>query len=319
MCGIAGFFKKNDSYNPSSTDLAAMFKALQIRGTDATGWAWAYKDKVAVCKAAGSASDVLLMPRASTFLTAASKAKWALFHCRAGTHGTALDNRNNHPIFTDTCILIHNGVVNYADKKELPLIGDCDSELIARLIDKFGFQEAVIRINGSIAIAFHLFEDPDAIYLYREDNPIEFVEDDDKFVFASGVLALKEFTKETGKALPTYAVHRISNQGSEKVFQVKPPTYATTYSRSISTPTGHFITLSLNKGTDCDVLLIEDPKTKEATPINGYYTAFDKIFAGDDGKEYYLDFLTKTYTLESTRYWNRNEDAVAHFRTYGAM
>jgi len=237
MCGIAGFFRKNDDAKMEPEKLIEMFSSLQLRGTDAAGWAWAKPNgRVAITKSRGSAEKILKMPKADLFIKDAARSKWALFHCRAATNGTKFDNRNNHPLYTNKAVIVHNGVIHSG--KNIKTLGDCDSELIGRLIDEVGMIEAITYIGGSIATAFHLFEEPDSFYLYRESNPIEYAEDDDFFVFASMSLTLKKLGFDKSKSLDTYTLFKVDSQGLTTVQKFV----------STSTPVGHNFNHNYHQG-----------------------------------------------------------------------
>jgi len=227
LCGIAGFFRKNPTATFDPDKLEAMFVSLQLRGTDAAGWAWGMHDKAAICKSKGSATKVLTMPKAPMLFRAAARAPWALYHCRAATNGTKNDNKNNHPIFTDKTVLVHNGIVHA--KRDVDTLGECDSELIGRLIDEEGPSKAFQQLTGTIATAYNLLNDPNSIYLYRETNPIFIAEDDDYFVFASTSACLEKLGYKKTEFLDTYTIFKITSAGKEVVekFQVVNTTYPT--------------------------------------------------------------------------------------------
>jgi glucosamine 6-phosphate synthetase-like amidotransferase/phosphosugar isomerase protein len=87
-------------------------------------------------------------------------------HTRWGTHGKSDDPRNLHP-FSDakrSLFMVHNGVVSnhleLAEKHQLRLLGECDSEsllgVIARHADvSAGLGTCLREVKGSMAVALY--------------------------------------------------------------------------------------------------------------------------------------------------------------------
>lgn len=213
MCGIAGYVKKDLDYRYTAETLSSMLKALSIRGRDATGWAWPSNSKVSIAKTNADAFQAVEVKHASTYLTGAGLAPWAMFHTRAATNGSPEASVNNHPIFTNHCVLVHNGVIYTYEQVNTE--GQCDSEVIGRLIDSVGIIKALKKVQGSIATILHLFSEPDSLYIYREDNPLYFGETEHAYVFASTETCcdILGADKDTLKQLPTYEVVQVTPQG----------------------------------------------------------------------------------------------------------
>ncbi len=58
-------------------------------------------------------------------------------HVRFATHGSPTEPANNHPFVSKGLAVVHNGVLNnhreLADRHNLRLVGECDSEVILRM------------------------------------------------------------------------------------------------------------------------------------------------------------------------------------------
>ena len=316
MCGIAGFFRKTEKqFEPEQ--LIALLGELEHRGRDATGWAWGTsRGNAALCKSAGPAKLVLQQPKADLYLRASAKAQWAFYHCRQSTGGTPQDNRNNHPIYTNEAVVIHNGLVHTTEP--LACEGECDSEILGRLIDKYGIEECLTHFSGSVAFAAFLFSDPEAIYLYREDNPIRIIDNPEFIAFASTVSILDKLINlpyNESRDLPVYSLYRVSASGLTLVKTVEhsAPTYVTYPSSQYAAGncyhyeegrqmnldddpflTGEFVSLRLNK-TAYDDLTVRSGLKKRNTTVKGTWDAERQIFEGTDNHDYTLFHETGRY------------------------
>ena len=134
MCGILGYISTTGK-GPDIELLQRIAVENEVRGDHAFGLAWADKRGDLHCwKAAGSASQhVDAIERVHGALA-------VIGHCRWATHGSPLDNSNNHPHRAGTGWLVHNGIVaNYrelAASVGVELKTSCDSEAIAAVIGR---------------------------------------------------------------------------------------------------------------------------------------------------------------------------------------
>lgn len=106
------------------------------RGGHAYGWAWIASDgKLRHHKAAGTIREH------ADELDMLTGAVAIIGHCRWATHGSVARNINNHPHASLGGYIVHNGIVpgylEIADRLGLTLTSECDSEVIARMIEVF--------------------------------------------------------------------------------------------------------------------------------------------------------------------------------------
>jgi glucosamine--fructose-6-phosphate aminotransferase (isomerizing) len=135
MCGIFGFVAKgNNKVNIHS--LRTIASITERRGPHAWGMAWVDgAGKMRTYKQTGAISDSLGL------LAMAKEARLLIGHCRYATHGDPRDNTNNHPHDAGDAWIVHNGVIGHyediADRHELDLFTECDSEVLGAMIRKF--------------------------------------------------------------------------------------------------------------------------------------------------------------------------------------
>ena len=133
MCGVFGFVAEKGR----KMDLKAVLRvatATEERGRDAFGFAWVdSRGVIRSFRQKGRISDHLAI------LAMARDAVMMIGHTRWTTSGTEEQNINTHPHACDGGWLVHNGVVqghrDLADEHDLLLSSECDSEIIARLIE----------------------------------------------------------------------------------------------------------------------------------------------------------------------------------------
>jgi asparagine synthetase B (glutamine-hydrolysing) len=135
MCSIAGFSLSNNSkINPRRLSHALLVE-MDVRGNQASGFAWQSKAGSGLFKndVAGARLNLKTMPK---------EAHVAVLHTRYATHGSIKVMANNHPVLSpDSQIaLVHNGVIynhntvrNYIDAK-LP---EVDSSVIPALLSQY--------------------------------------------------------------------------------------------------------------------------------------------------------------------------------------
>lgn len=183
MCGIAGF-----SLAPSSTidvkQLAHYLLQLsEERGIVASGWAMQEGAAVTHLKSAkpGGRLPVRTLP---------PEAHTVILHTRNATMGDPADNRNNHPLVSESgdVTLIHNGVVKNHElfRKVWTNLPPVDSAVLPELVEKYGLT-GLKETTGWAAIAWLDTQTPDTIHLARQgDAPIVLVTlKDGSSIFAS--------------------------------------------------------------------------------------------------------------------------------------
>lgn len=181
MCGIAGYMSINDK-RPDPKKMVKMFDLLETRGTDASGIAYPQNGKMEIYKDGIRASALIKRRKFKKVMR--SLPSTMIFHCRASTHGSEKENRNNHPIHTGGNVaLVHNGVIrNHDEIGKKPDGVEVDTMAIMHLIDTYPnvsrFGEALGKLSGSMACAVLRVEKNDnKLWLFRESNPIVFIQD----------------------------------------------------------------------------------------------------------------------------------------------
>jgi glucosamine 6-phosphate synthetase-like amidotransferase/phosphosugar isomerase protein len=180
MCAILGFAGrlKRGQWPLVHRLLTDLFVASAVRGTDAAGFA-------ALDSSGRLVTDKA--PVASTLFAATSR-EWnrlrspscVIMHCRAATHGSPRDNKNNHPFLSGDKqhAVVVNGVSNnfldVADAYSLRLTSDCDSEVIMRLVEASehpaaGLDDALRDLQGGTAVA-SLDVEREVIWLARNES-----------------------------------------------------------------------------------------------------------------------------------------------------
>lgn len=191
MCGIAGAsFDPGFEIDALINDIAAhMLLDIEHRGNHATGIAWYRPDqKVRFRKDPLPASKFVksILPNLDVGPT-------FIAHTRFATQGSPQNRRNNHPFLCDRIVGIHNGVIHndeaLTNRFKLRRVSDTDSEVIFRLLERFGPEShsTLEELRGSFAIAYMVGDD-DALYVARGNGSLEtlyFITSADGFLFCS--------------------------------------------------------------------------------------------------------------------------------------
>tara|TARA_R100001086_G_scaffold218584_1_gene135301 strand:- start:414 stop:1472 length:1059 start_codon:yes stop_codon:yes gene_type:complete len=201
MCGVYGFIsKKGKSINMSLIHKMAM--DAERRGKDAFGFAWVDdRGRIRSYKKTGPVSKNL------ESLGMARNARMLIGHTRMATHGSPDDNLNNHPHPVDGGWMVHNGVVSDHLELEythrLNTTSECDSEVIARMIEEFDgtlvkrTTEACEAVSSALVV-LGLWARPSRMIIIRRGNPLHYVETKEGIYFSSlgGGLPKKMKAKE---------------------------------------------------------------------------------------------------------------------------
>lgn len=193
MCGIFGFISSQGE-GPSISRLRRLALIMQSRGEHAFGLAW--------LEASGTI-QTFKQPGAAKFhldeLERCRNAVVMVGHCRFATHGSPLDNRNNHPHVAGSGYLVHNGVVlNYHDlahRHRLKLGSQCDSEVLGMLMTRCAGTIAersawmAGQALGDLAM-LGIWRRPARLLVARRGRPLHFGEGRRGFYFASLPLGL---------------------------------------------------------------------------------------------------------------------------------
>lgn len=174
MCGIAGWIR-NGKKKVSEDELKGLLIMLSTRGVDATGIAWEDSESIHIMKTDIESDKFVELDEFKENIRSILDAEWVLLHCRQATSGSPSNNKNNHPIFNDKGMIIHNGIVRVKGK-ELKSCGKTDSEQILLHIQQYGYKEGLKKIRGSMSFAWVNFDEP-GFYLYTDGTPLVIAKD----------------------------------------------------------------------------------------------------------------------------------------------
>ncbi len=202
MCGIIGYIGDRKACDVIVKGL----KRLEYRGYDSAGIVTGDGKKLEIRKGAGRMDE---LTRKLGFLE--MKGNRGVGHTRWATHGVPNDI-NAHPQTdcTGKIVLVHNGIIeNFAGlKEELIKRGhtfksDTDTEVIAHLIEEElksskNFEEALRKalkkLKGSFALAIIYADEPDRLYVVRNESPLVLGIGNGEMFAASDVPAFLEYT-----------------------------------------------------------------------------------------------------------------------------
>lgn len=176
MCGVFGFIGI-DGAPLNVKRLRDIAVDTMSRGPHAFGFAWIDKHGHLRCfKQEGRIKDHLGL------LAMAKDARMLIGHCRYATHGDPENNLNNHPHACDGGWLIHNGVVGdhgrLAEEHDLYPVTDCDSEILALLIERYHgklLNRCIAAVNetaSSPLVIAGLWARAHQIVIVRRGNPL---------------------------------------------------------------------------------------------------------------------------------------------------
>jgi asparagine synthetase B (glutamine-hydrolysing) len=199
MCGIGGFsLSKKSKINPRSLS-NALLTELDIRGNQASGFAFHGKDYSGVYKkdVAGARLNLKGMPR---------QAKSVILHTRYATHGSISDMANNHPVQSpDRSInLVHNGVIYNHDLVRKSLdhkLPEVDSSVIPTILQQFNRDtDKFSMLDGDASVAWLDDSDRKTLRVARiSHSPLVIAQlKDGSFVFASTEDILTKALKRLG-------------------------------------------------------------------------------------------------------------------------
>jgi len=186
MCGIAGFSLSTSSdINPRMLS-NALFSELDIRGNQASGFAFRSPKSSGVFKkaVAGSSLSLKSMSRSATDV---------LLHTRYATHGSIHTYDNNHPVESpDKSIkLVHNGVIYNHEllRKSLDFdLPEVDTSVVPAILQQFDRNtDKFNMLDGDASVAWLDDNDTQAMYVARvSHSPLQIAQlYDGSFLFAS--------------------------------------------------------------------------------------------------------------------------------------
>lgn len=133
-----------------------------------------------------------------------------LLHTRFATQGSPRVLANNHPMFSGTSAVVHNGCIMNDDYlfKEMKLKreAETDSDIIRAIVDKHGIAKdafkSLNRMSGSCAAAIVSQEAPGKLMLLRSGSPLVLAATEHQLLWASKKeslhLAVRPWTKRFG-------------------------------------------------------------------------------------------------------------------------
>lgn len=181
----------------------ALLMGIVSRGRDATGAAWFEPENNMIkLTKIGVAAEKFIPAREEII---PENAPVMILHTRTGTHGSATNRNNNHPIHHRNIVGVHNGVL-WNDKelfKELghERNGEVDSEAIMALLsDDASPTEELSRIGGDAAVAWLDVNDASTLHIAKVcDRPVHIVQTaEGSLIFASTKSATDSALKAAG-------------------------------------------------------------------------------------------------------------------------
>lgn len=218
MCGLFGFVKLDNRNTPSVRRLVRLGREMDSRGGHAAGLCIPAAKPCTVDYWRDDMTAGELLPQIARQIADASPS-FAVGHTRFATHGdsTNVDNLHPHPYSRNdgAGVIAHNGVLwdheTAAAQHGVELVGECDSELFARLIEADDDDDLLARVRRSIEacglsddIALTVAESTAAghrIVLAARGNPLH-------YAIHNGVL----YWASTPTALPGGKVSRLPDR-----------------------------------------------------------------------------------------------------------
>ena len=200
MCSIAGFSLSNTSkINPRRLSKALLIE-MDVRGNQASGFAWQSDAGSGLFKnnVSGTNLSLKMMPKSASV---------AVLHTRYATHGSIKVMANNHPVLSpDSQIaLVHNGVIynhntvrSYIDAK-LP---EVDSSVIPALLSQYPNDLSKLEmLDGDASVAWLDESERMTLKVARiSHSPLCVAQlKDGSFVFASTETILMSALKSVGE------------------------------------------------------------------------------------------------------------------------
>ena len=201
MCGIVGCIG-NRSVTPI---IVESLKRLEYRGYDSAGIATLNGAEIDITKTAGKISDL------ENILSLTNDACVGIGHTRWATHGIpSSTNAHPHTDCSGSFAVVHNGIIEnfQALKDELTSKGhifssDTDTEVLAHLCEdcyngdlEHAVREALLRVEGSYALAVISDNEPEVIVAARKDSPLIVGLGDGENFLASDIPAIRKYTNK---------------------------------------------------------------------------------------------------------------------------
>ena len=210
MCSLFGLidFKECLSTHTKNKILNTLARECQVRGTDATGIAYNFNDRLRIYKRP--------LPARKMKIHIPHGVNVVMGHTRMTTQGNAQFNQNNHPFLghvdSGTFALAHNGVL-WNDKElrmteNIPQTSvETDSYVAVQLLEKnkaldFGsLQSMAEKVEGSFV--FTVLDKDNSIWFVVGDNPLCVMFYDGFLIYASTQEILCKAVKKLKLKAPT--------------------------------------------------------------------------------------------------------------------
>jgi glucosamine--fructose-6-phosphate aminotransferase (isomerizing) len=201
MCGIVGCIGDRRV----TPILVESLKRLEYRGYDSAGIATLNGAKIDITKIEGKICDL------ETILSENDNACVGIGHTRWATHGVpSSTNAHPHVDCSGSIAVVHNGIIEnfQALKEELTSKGhffcsETDTEVLAHLCEEYyngdleqAVREALLRVEGSYAIAVISDNEPDIIIAARKDSPLIVGLGVGENFLASDIPAIRKYTNK---------------------------------------------------------------------------------------------------------------------------
>jgi len=201
MCGIVGCIGDRRA----TPILVESLKHLEYRGYDSAGIATLNGAEIDVTKIEGKICDL------ETIINETDNACVGIGHTRWATHGVpSSTNAHPHVDCTGSIAVVHNGIIEnfQALKEELTSKGhifcsETDTEVLAHLCEEYyngdleqAVREALLRVEGSYAIAVISDNEPDIIIAARKDSPLIVGLGAGENFLASDIPAIRKYTNK---------------------------------------------------------------------------------------------------------------------------
>jgi glutamine phosphoribosylpyrophosphate amidotransferase len=153
MCSIAGYSLSENSKIQPRKLAKALLREMDVRGNQASGYAWQSSTGSGIFKRDVSGSQISMKPMSRG-------TRVAVLHTRYATHGSTKNNANNHPVLSPdkSVALVHNGVIYNHEmvRGEIPhRLPEVDSSVIPALLQTFKRDtDSFDKLDGDASIAW---------------------------------------------------------------------------------------------------------------------------------------------------------------------
>lgn len=203
MCGIYGIIGK--CKNALNNAINALYN-LEYRGYDSSGLSYLdSKGQIITIKSTGKIDNLK-----KHIENVKENPTCLICHTRWATHGKVSIN-NTHPHTTNNVAIVHNGIITNYEKIKSKLknfynfYGECDSEVIAKLIDYnltktqnplLAFSKAVKELEGSFAIECIIKNNFNTILIAKKESPMYICKNDKNLIISSDLITFPSNTNE---------------------------------------------------------------------------------------------------------------------------